>query len=780
MWEGPFLGPQPGSHPVKYTGRRRLIWSWFASSLTMMKFIWNRNILQRAFRGATKILLFGCGLLSLSSPTSNLENLGRTYAKLPTAANEAALLRFASANQKQESSGLALLLVGAEKAESGTPESAIQLLTQARDRLPRLKDYINYYIGRAYYRGFEYDAAVQALESVVRNSPLSPLRPRALLLIATIHRETRVPKEAIVLLRKYADEMPQPEGLETLALSLEDAGDSAAAVAIWQQLYTEYPSLPVATRASAAFTRLRARLGANYPPLMPQALFTRVDRLITTGQHDAARRELQGMTEKLAGASRDRARIWLGRLRHVRRQDGIGYKWLKALKTSSPEVEGERLYYLLATARRTGNFDDMFAALNQLNKRHPSSEWRLQAIMSVGNHYLLRNESAKYEPLYKECLESFPFESEASYCHWKLTWSAYLKRSEDAPTQMRQHLQLFPTSTYVPSALYFLGRMAERDGQMESARGYYERLSSRYNNYYYATLAAERLADGAVSKAKSSAFVREFLNGLKLEESSTPQNFAPTAATKERVARAHLLLSAGQDDWAETELRFGARNGAQPPLLAMELSRLAAERGEFGRSIRYIKGMAPGYLSIPIESAPDEFWQLAYPLRYRAPLERYSRERDLDPYFMAALIRQESEFDANAISRVSARGLTQIMPATGRSLSRKLGYRRFRTSMLYQPDVNINMGSYYFRTLVEDLEGHVEAALASYNAGMSRAREWLTWADYREPAEFIETIPFTETRNYVQIVLRNASIYRRVYGVEDGGKKSPVADVRAQ
>jgi soluble lytic murein transglycosylase len=746
----------------------------------MMNFNWNRNILERGIRRTATILLFGFGLLSLSSPTSNLETLGRTYLKLPTAANEAALLRYAAANPKQESSGLAFLLIGAAKAETGEPESAIKLLTQARDRLPKLKDYINYYIGKAYYRGFEYDAAVEALESVVRNSPVSPLRARAILLIAVIHRETRAPKEAISLLRKYANELPQPEGLETLALSLEDAGDSVAAVAIWQRLYSDYANLPVATRAATAFIRLRARLGASYPPLMPQALFSRVDRLITVGEHNAARRELQGMTEKLAGASRDRARVWLGRIRHLRRQDAIAYKWLKGLKASNPEVEAERLYYLLVSARRTGRLSEMFAAMDALNKRHRSSEWRLQGLMSVGNHYVLRNEPAKYEPVYKECLEVFPFESDAVFCHWKLTWSAYLKRSPDASTQIRQHLQLFPKSPYVPPALYFLGRMSEHEEQMESARGYYERLASRYTNYYYATLAAERLAEGPVSKVSSSTFVREFLNSLKIEESGPPQNFTPTAATRERLARARLLLSVGYDDWAETELRFGARNGAQAPLLAMELSRLAATRGDFARSIRYIKGMAPGYLSIPIENAPDEFWQLAYPIQYRAPLERYSKERDLDPYFMAALIRQESEFDPKAISRASARGLTQIMPSTGRSLSRKLGYRRFRTSMLYQPDVNINMGSYYFRTLVEGLDGHVEAALASYNAGMSRAREWLTWADYREPAEFIETIPFTETRNYVQIVLRNASIYRRVYGVDDVGKKSPVADARAQ
>jgi soluble lytic murein transglycosylase len=83
--------------------------------------------------------------------------------------------------------------------------------------------------------------------------------------------------------------------------------------------------------------------------------------------------------------------------------------------------------------------------------------------------------------------------------------------------------------------------------------------------------------------------------------------------------------------------------------------------------------------------------------------------------------------------------------------------------MLRDPKINVNMGTYYLRMLIDSLDGHTEAALAAYNAGKSRSTLWLTWADFQEPAEFVETIPFTETRNYVQVVLRNADIYRRLY-----------------
>jgi soluble lytic murein transglycosylase len=104
------------------------------------------------------------------------------------------------------------------------------------------------------------------------------------------------------------------------------------------------------------------------------------------------------------------------------------------------------------------------------------------------------------------------------------------------------------------------------------------------------------------------------------------------------------------------------------------------------------------------------------------------------------------------------------MPSTGRQLSRKLGIRGFRTSMLFSPDTNLKIGTYYLKALSDQLDGRMEATLASYNAGKSRVTGWLSANNFREPAEFIESIPFSETRGYVQSVLRNAEVYRKLYG----------------
>ena len=131
---------------------------------------------------------------------------------------------------------------------------------------------------------------------------------------------------------------------------------------------------------------------------------------------------------------------------------------------------------------------------------------------------------------------------------------------------------------------------------------------------------------------------------------------------------------------------------------------------------------------------------------------------------MAGVIRQESEFHAGAVSRARALGLMQILPSTGRKLAREVKLRHFSTRMLLDPTLNLQMGTRYFRGLLDSQEGTPQYALAAYNAGPDRVAEWRAAGQYRDVNEFVESIPFTETREYVQAVLRNAAVYRRLYG----------------
>ena len=131
---------------------------------------------------------------------------------------------------------------------------------------------------------------------------------------------------------------------------------------------------------------------------------------------------------------------------------------------------------------------------------------------------------------------------------------------------------------------------------------------------------------------------------------------------------------------------------------------------------------------------------------------------------MAALILQESTFDAGALSRAGARGLMQVMPATGRRIARAKG-QRFRRTALIDPGTSLDFGTHYLRQMSDRFDGAIEKVLAAYNAGPHRVDAWTAERGERPSEEFIEGIPFTETRQYVMIILANREHYRRVYGL---------------
>ena len=145
-------------------------------------------------------------------------------------------------------------------------------------------------------------------------------------------------------------------------------------------------------------------------------------------------------------------------------------------------------------------------------------------------------------------------------------------------------------------------------------------------------------------------------------------------------------------------------------------------------------------------------------------MKRYATANGLDPYLVASLIRQESEFNPYAVSNKNEVGLMQLLPKTGKLVAKEVKLKKYNPSQLFTPAVNLQLGTRYIRGMVDKFGGSSEYALAAYNAGSERVDEWLGQGKYRDPQEFVESILFTETREYVQAILRNASLYKQLYG----------------
>lgn len=472
-----------------------------------------------------------------------------------------------------------------------------------------------------------------------------------------------------------------------------------------------------------------------------------------------AKKDLQGLNGELAQVRRAAADY------HARDYKAA-LAALEHMKLEDPDADAERTYYVFQAARRTDRDETRRTAFERLAQHHPKSPWYLEALLAEAYGYLTDNDWREYEPLYQACMTNFPNNPKADFCHWKLVWSSYIRRRPEAATLLRQHVERYGSaSEKANAALYFLGRLTGEPA-------YYKTVVQRYPNTYYSLVAAERLAESARKVADKPATL-QWLSKLPLAEPLTPP-VTQSRLTRQRIERARLLMAAGLDRLAENELRFGAKGEEMPLYLAMELAGTLQKSGQVDRGVRTIKGMLPNYLNFPLASVAERFWQLAFPIPYRLTVEKYARQAEIDPFIMAGLIRQESEFNARVVSPSNAYGLAQILPSTGRDLSRRVGMRRFTPGMLFDPVVNIHLGTYYIRHLLNSLDGNWHEALAAYNGGRTRVIKWRTFADYKEPAEFIETIPFNETRGYVQAVLRNAAVYKHLYA--DNAAEIPYND----
>jgi soluble lytic murein transglycosylase len=386
-----------------------------------------------------------------------------------------------------------------------------------------------------------------------------------------------------------------------------------------------------------------------------------------------------------------------------------------------------------------------------------------QALLSAANLHLVHHEYDQALDAFREAQQRFPDGERASYVHWKAAWLTLRQgRNADAKKAFEEQIARYPSGAETPAALYWRARLAEEDNQLAMARAFYEKLSDRYRNFYYAELARERMkklppvAEAAVTQYALLDRVPPLQSDVKIKETDPPQD-------ELRVQKAQLLGNGGLVDFAVRELQAAAAadGGSWAPA---ETAQLYVETGHYDRAIEYMKRSAPNYFALDIPDLPRKYWEALFPKAYWNDLKRSSEDNGLDPYLVASLIRQESEFNPNAVSRANAVGLMQLLPKTGKAVAKEVRLKRFSASQLYTPAVNMELGTRYFKGMVDRFGGSFEYALAAYNAGSDRVDEWLAQGKYRDPQEFVESIPFTETREYVQAILRNASVYKQLYG----------------
>ena len=427
----------------------------------------------------------------------------------------------------------------------------------------RVADYIAYSLAAAEFDLNDFDAAIRELGPVWTNVPPSPLSGEAALVAARAQKQSGRPAGGIDALREFYARLPQPAGDTLLAECYRASADLPSAAVFYQQVYYQYPLSAEANEAAAALPELKATLGDLYPPPTTQAMFERAARLAHGGDFRRARAEYRAMLPAVGGVDRELVRVRLGELDYLSGQTSAAYTYFRSLDVSTPEADSERLYYMAEAARRLDQDDRLAGALRGLD-RYADSPWRLKALVSAGNRYLVENRSADYLPVYRACFESFTG-PQADYFHWKVAWYAYLHRQPDAAGLLREHLLKYPGSDHAAAALYFLGRLSEAAADMSAAKTFYAQISDRYPNLYYADLADARAAQPAIFGVPDSAAVRVFLKTVVWPVPQFENKFDPTPATQ-ALSRAPARQEPGAG------IRLDSGRGRARKLLAHPLS----------------------------------------------------------------------------------------------------------------------------------------------------------------------------------------------------------------
>jgi soluble lytic murein transglycosylase len=684
--------------------------------------------------------------------SSQLRPMAQQLTAMRTPAAYAGVLNYARSHTGEASAAAYLALGHAYLLDRRYAEAAHSFHT-ALERGKALDDYAEYLEAQADLQGGNGAQADTLLQGFAKRHPDSIFTEGIPVLLASAYLQQQNQQAALQVLLPLRNQMigGHSDFLYILGRAYQLSGDTAQATAVYRRLYD---SFPLSGEAQKAVDQLQ-QMGAA--PLTASERRRHADSLFAAGRYGDAVNDYDALARMVSAGSPDwadfqiRAAACRLKLKKLSRRDA----------EKLPDVDGEpgalRLYVLAELARNDNDASRQQAILRQMVQRFPASPWLGQALYSGGNMYLLSRDYPKAIDQYSTLFRLFPRSRLAPSSHWRAAWLNYrLRNYSEAARLMDEQLQMYAGGAEIPNALYWRGRIyEEEEHNIGQAENYYRVLAATFRNYYYAMLARQRLSVLPPRQAQPVALL------ATVKPPVAPDLSADLPEDDIHLIKARLLANAALNEYIAPEIEASEDSSSWGDYAQAEIY---ASYGEYFRALQVMKRSSVPFLQLTVDQVPMAYWKLLFPRPYWADLNADASRNGLDPYLVASLVRQESEFNPGAVSHANAYGLMQLLPVVGKKLARREGNRRFTAAQLLNPVTNLRLGTVYLSSVIGSFDGQMEYALAAYNAGNSRVREWLAAGGYKDIPEFVESIPFSETRGYVESILRNREMYRQVYG----------------
>ncbi len=620
--------------------------------------------------------------------------------------------------------------------------------------------------GRSLQNAGSHTEAMSVLAQLIKDFPDSiRIRDARLLWAASAiaaGRAVEVPPFLIQL-----SEKDDADALLLTAKAYEAQSSPAEAVKYYRRTYFY-------AAGSAAAKEAEAKLTALSQPLTPvdaDELTSRTERLMSTKSFPDAVSAFADLATRYPGAYSTKMAV--RRIEAIAQTGKMADAQSVFAAIALTAKEREDAYRQLALGyAKAKMWPQLRSTVDAMKQNYPSGTLVAKTLIDAGlaaRDARNRTDEGYY---FNTAVAAFPNAIEVATAQFEAGWFQHESGNFAISSQMFiDHLARYADkdTTNRGKAGYWAARDSERLGKLAEACSLYDGVSYRYSANWYGYLALGRLSSMKAQGNCRTTVAPNELIARAVANLKTVTVAGETAAAK-AVALADKsdeLSSVGIFDWAFDELQEAKKSAGNSPRINMALARHFRSKGDNTAAFLALRASYPDYAQMFPEEMGREEWAIFYPLVNWSEIKYWAGERGLDAFQVAGLIRQESVFTPNAKSPANAFGLMQLLVPTAQTMARKYVSKtaQVTATSLYQPQLNIQLGTAYMKDQFVKF-GRIEYVAVAYNAGPGRVPQWRATLP-AEMDEFVEAIPFKETKGYVQGVIRNSAQYRRLY--DDAG-----------
>ena len=678
-------------------------------------------------------------------------------------------------------------------AALGHHDLAIEQLQQLESDVPEIKDILWDLSAQSYRQLGQWQRAKSLWQTILRETPNSPkcLQSRfsiadAQLALGEIRDARRSYEQAI---RLYPTAEPAKIVKYTRLTLLAGEQRYAEAARGFRELYLRDIEHPLNKRALAQYQQLQKE--HKIRDFTFKEILQRTDRLLATWRFGDATDHLQTLqaqatTQEMLESVRERLAILAYKQKNYETAASHFQALVNTATGHNKDIYEQWLARTFAADGKLSQAIELYGNISQKPWSHASDALYKSAWLLYQN-----KEYQASEKLFDEFLRRYPWSQLAADAQWYKAWNAYkrgdLQTAYDKLLSLRRRAR---TLLHVQRADYWAARVLEQMGQSDGAKLLYQEISVQTQWTYYDVLASQRLqavsemmspvifvgGDTRIASLNDLPTIQE-VEAIKQSDKSNGKNVLENTAVTETdietlfdiqsplYKRFQRLVQLGfTKDAASMILDLPTRVGVNDFEIELARAQLFYQLDEYYLALRQGSRL---HANINTETERNKyqnhFNQLAYPQAHRDLVLDASSTYQISPTLVWAVMRQESAFRSQIYSSASARGLMQIIPITARKIAESIAVPHFEESLLETPDTNVEFGSFYLASLLRKFYGNMILAIASYNAGPKAVTSWVDDRPGAPLDEFVEDIPFRETRDYVKNVIGNMAAYHFVY-----------------